>query len=60
MDEVERGRPVALMASGMESAIGVGWTLMSSKDVARQGTGAAVSVVHRLDDGLWGATGIGL
>lgn len=60
MADAGKGAAVAVMAEGMANAMGVGWTLMSSGEVRSAREGIAVSVVHRLGDGLWGATAVGM
>eukprot|EP01017_Pseudomicrothorax_dubius_P048390 TRINITY_DN8792_c0_g2_i2.p1 TRINITY_DN8792_c0_g2~~TRINITY_DN8792_c0_g2_i2.p1 ORF type:complete len:186 (-),score=48.86 TRINITY_DN8792_c0_g2_i2:275-832(-) len=53
MDDVPAGVCVAIMAEGKQHAIGVGITLMSTKEIREVNKGIALEMVHHLNDALW-------
>lgn len=52
-DEVEAGEAVAIYAEGKETAMAVGMTNMSTKEMKEVNKGIGVENLHCLNDGLW-------
>lgn len=52
-DEVEAGEAVAIHAEGKETAMAVGMTNMSTKEMKEVNKGIGVENLHCLNDGLW-------
>ncbi|KAL1432752.1 hypothetical protein MTO96_012960 [Rhipicephalus appendiculatus] len=53
MTRVPKGTVVAIMAEGKEHSLAVGFTTMSTDDIASINKGIGVENVHYLNDGLW-------
>lgn len=53
MDDVDKDKPVAIMAEGKRHALGIGTTKMPTKEISRVNKGIGVEIVHFLGDGLW-------
>lgn len=52
-DEVDASTPVAIYAEGKDTAMAVGLTKMSTKDMREINKDIGVINVHHLNDGLW-------
>ncbi|KAK9801851.1 hypothetical protein WJX73_001270 [Symbiochloris irregularis] len=52
-NEVEAGSPVAIYGEGMQHAMAVGITNMSTSDMRSINKGMGVDNLHYLNDGLW-------
>ncbi len=53
MTPAEKGTVVAIMAEGKEHALAVGFTAMSTQEIADKNKGIGVENYHYLNDGLW-------
>jgi len=53
MESVEKGMPVQIVAEGKEHAMAVGYTLMSTEDMARINKDVGVQNLNYMGDGLW-------
>lgn len=56
MDNVEKGRVVAIMAEGKEHAMGVGFTKMSTEEIRKVNKDVALETIFFLNDGIWQVT----
>ncbi|KXN71454.1 hypothetical protein CONCODRAFT_78353 [Conidiobolus coronatus NRRL 28638] len=53
MDDVAIDKVVAIRAEGKEHAVAIGYTKMSTKDIASINKGIGVDNIHFLNDALW-------
>ncbi|CAN8012971.1 malignant T-cell-amplified sequence 1 [Ixodes scapularis] len=53
MSNVPKGTVVAIMAEGKEHSLAIGYTAMSTDDIATINKGIGVENIHYLNDGLW-------
>jgi len=56
MTPADKGVVVAVMAEGKQHALAVGFTAMSTEDIASKNKGIGVENYHYLNDGLWTMT----
>ena len=56
MDNVDKGRVVAIMAEGKEHAMGVGFTKMSTEEIRKVNKDVALETIFFLNDGIWQVT----
>ena len=53
MTPAEKDTVVAVMAEGKQHAVAIGYTKMSTAEIAEKNKGVGVDNVHYLNDGLW-------
>jgi len=53
LSDVEEETIVAVMAEGKETALAIGLTKMSTKQIRQVNKGIAIENIHYLNDGLW-------
>ncbi|XP_077299381.1 malignant T-cell-amplified sequence 1 homolog isoform X2 [Arctopsyche grandis] len=53
MSPVDKGTVVAIMAEGKQHALAIGFTTLSTDDIAKVNKGVGVENCHYLNDGLW-------
>ncbi len=58
-DEVDEGTAVAIFAEGMQEAMAVGFTTMSTEEMKAVNKGIGVENLHYLNDGLWRTPKVG-
>lgn len=53
LEDVEKERPVQIIAEGREHACAVGLTTMSTQEIRDVNQGTGVLSMHSIGDGLW-------